>query len=269
MDAWSIIAIAVVGVPVLALARRRVRRWMRRRRIQAFERRRGSRVIAIVDRNQPWFSLAATQVFLEIDQSEQVLRAIQLTDDKVPIDIILHTPGGVVMAAEQIAAALSAHPAAVTAFVPFYAMSGGTMIALAADEIVMAPVAALGPVDPQFDDRSAASILRAVHEKPPSELDDATLILADEAGKAQAAAQAFLERILLRSVDAIRAHELATALTDGRWIHDFPISAAHARELGLRVSTDMPPEIGAIVDTQRQQILQDVVWYLPGRYRAR
>lgn len=62
-----------------------------------------------------------------------MLRAIELTDPSVPIDLIIHTPGGLVLAAEQIARALSRHPSQVTVMVPHYAMSGGTLIALAAD----------------------------------------------------------------------------------------------------------------------------------------
>jgi len=54
-------------------------------------------------------------------------------------------PGGLVLAAEQIAPALRRHSGTVTVFVPRYAMSGGTLIALAADEIVMDPNAVLGP----------------------------------------------------------------------------------------------------------------------------
>ena len=45
----------------------------------------------------------------------------------------MHTPGGLVLAAMQIARAVEAHPGKVTVFVPVYAMSGGTLIALAAD----------------------------------------------------------------------------------------------------------------------------------------
>ena len=73
---------------------------------------------------------------------------------------ILHTPGGLVLASEQIAQALLRRTGRVTVFVPHYAMSGGTLIALAADEIVMDPNAVLGPVDPQIGEYPAASIMR-------------------------------------------------------------------------------------------------------------
>ena len=55
-------------------------------------------------------------------------------------------------------------------------MSGGTLIALAADEIVMSEYAVLGPVDPQLGEYPAASILKAVAKKPVAETEDKTLI---------------------------------------------------------------------------------------------
>src|SRR3954447_10892074 len=122
--------------------------------------------------------------YINIDDSEAVIRAIEMTSAGVPIDLVLHTPGGLVLAAEQIAAALAAHPARVTVFVPHYAMSGGTLIALAADEIVMDPNAVLGPVDPQLGEYPAASIIKAVSQKNKNRVDDQTLILADISEKA-------------------------------------------------------------------------------------
>src|SRR5207244_629779 len=115
---------------------------------------------------------------------EDVLRACELTDPEVPLDIVLHTPGGLVLAATQIARAVRGHKGKVTVFVPHYAMSGGTLIALAADEIVMPPHAVLGPVDPQLGNFPAASLLKVVARKPIAEVDDQTLIMADVAEKA-------------------------------------------------------------------------------------
>jgi ClpP class serine protease len=217
----------------------------RRRLIAAIERQRQSRVIALVHR-QEMMSLLGFPVarFINIEDSEEVLRAIQLTDPRLPIDLILHTPGGLVLAAEQIANALVAHQAKVTVLVPHYAMSGGTLLALAADAVVLAPHAVLGPLDPQVGNLPAASILEAVTRKEPKDVDDQTLILADVAAKAQRQVQALVQRILAgNGWDAERAAALATALTDGRWTHDYPITVDEARQLGLPVSTDMPAEV--------------------------
>jgi ClpP class serine protease len=217
----------------------------RRRLIARIERQRQSRVIALVHR-QEMMSLLGFPLarFINIEDSEEVLRAVQLTDPQVPIDLILHTPGGLVLAAEQIANALIAHQAKVTVFVPHYAMSGGTLLALAADEVVMAPHAVLGPLDPQVGNLPAASILQAVTRKEPKDIDDQTLILADVASKAQRQVQALVRRILTSNGwDADRAGAIAVSLTEGRWTHDYPITVDEARELALPVSTDMLPEV--------------------------
>jgi ClpP class serine protease len=184
--------------------------------------------------------------FITIEDSEEVLRAVQMTDPDVPIDLILHTPGGLVLASEQIANALVAHRGKVTVFVPHYAMSGGTLLALAADEIVMAPHAVLGPLDPQVGQFPAVSILRAVARKEQAgkDIDDETLILADVAEKAQKQVRALVERVLARNGwEPARAATVAEAFTDGRWTHDYPITIDEAREIGLPVTTAVPDEV--------------------------
>jgi len=49
--------------------------------------------------------------------------------------------------------------------VPHYAMSGGTLLALAADEVIMDENAVLCPVDPQLGEYPAASIVKIIDEK--------------------------------------------------------------------------------------------------------
>src|SRR5215510_4439764 len=153
---WIFFMVSVLQ-PVL---RKKLQELARRRMIAQIEHKRGSRVIALVHR-QETMSLLGFPVmrYIDIDDSEAVLRAIQLTAPDYPLDMILHTPGGLVLAAGQIAHALRYHKGKVTVFVPHYAMSGGTLIALAADAIVMDENAVLGPVDPQLGQSPAASIL--------------------------------------------------------------------------------------------------------------
>jgi len=136
------------------------------RLIRNLEEKRGSRVITLVHRQESISFLGIPlSRYINIEDSEQVLRAIRMTPREMPIDIILHTPGGLVLASEQIAYALKNHPAKVTVFVPHYAMSGGTLIALAADEIVMDANAVLGPVDPQISGYPAASLVKEIKER--------------------------------------------------------------------------------------------------------
>jgi ClpP class serine protease len=94
-------------------------------------------------------------------QRAQAFRNLEKRRQSRVIGLILHTPGGLVLAATQIADALRSHPAKVTVFVPHYAMSGGALLALSSDEIVMAPHAVLGPVDPQLGQHAAASVAQS------------------------------------------------------------------------------------------------------------
>jgi ClpP class serine protease len=186
--------------------------------------------------------------FISIEDSEEVLRAIKLTPKDMPIDLIIHTPGGILLAAEQIANALSKHDAKVTVFVPHYAMSGGTLIALAADEIVMDENAVLGPVDPQIGQYAAVSILKVLEQKPISEVDDNTIILADMSKKAITQTRRFVYDLLISNdVPEEKAEELSTVLTDGRWTHDYPIMYEEAKRLGLNVTSGIPEEVASLM----------------------
>jgi ClpP class serine protease len=149
------------------LLRQRLLDAMRARKIAQLEQARNSRVILLVHRQETMRFLGFPVArYIDINDSEDVLRAIQMTDDDIPLDIVLHTPGGLVLAALQIARAIHEHKAKVTVFVPHYAMSGGTLISMAADEIVMCKHSVLGPIDPQLGQSPAASLLKVVEEKP-------------------------------------------------------------------------------------------------------
>jgi len=237
----------------------------RARLLARTERKRGSRVILLVHR-QETMSLLGFPVFryIDVDDSEEVIRAIHMTDDDVPIDLMLHTPGGLVLAALQIARAIASHKGKVTVYVPHYAMSGGTLIALAADEIVLAKHAVLGPVDPQLGQNPAASILRAVERKPDEKVDDQTLIMADQAEMAIRQVRQAVEELIGDRLPADRARALAQTLSEGRWTHDHPITSAEASELGLPVNTDMPDEFMQLMALFPQPVRRTpTVEYLP------
>src|ERR1700737_1581233 len=190
----------------------------RQRLIAKIERQRKSRVILLVHRQETMSFLGFPVLrYIDVNDSEEVLRAIHLTDPEIPLDLVLHTPGGLVLAATQIARAVFKHKGKVTVFVPHYAMSGGTLIALAADEIVMCEHAVLGPVDPQLGEYPAASILKAVHRKPIAEVDDKTLILADQAEKALVQMQYEVSELLADKFPPEKARELANLLAPGHW----------------------------------------------------
>ncbi len=260
--------IFIILISIQPLIQRQILQAQRLRCIRQIERERGSRVITLIHRRETMSFLGFPVVrFIDMDDSEQVLRAIKMTDPEVPIDLVLHTPGGLVLASEQIAFALARRPGKVTVFVPHYAMSGGTLIALAADELVMDENAVLGPVDPQVGQYPAASILRAVEMKDVNELDDQTLILADIARKALQQMKHTVTELLSERMTPEEAERIATILTSGTWTHDYPITVSQARELGLSVRTDMPEQVYHLMELFPQAgVGRPSVEYIPAPY---
>lgn len=270
MDLTDLFWIFLIGASVLPAIRQKLLDMARLRKLRELEKKRSSRVITMIHRQETMAFLGIPFFrYIDIDDSEQILRAIRMTDPEVPIDLVLHTPGGLVLASEQIAYALCAHKADVTVFVPHYAMSGGTLIALAADQLVMDENAVLGPVDPQLQDKPAASILKTVSKKDVNELDDNTLILADVGEKAIKQVKQTVIRIVTNRADRETAEHLAAVLATGTWTHDYPITVREARELGMPVTTDVPDEVYDLMDlypqtSQRRPSVQ----YIPMPYRG-
>lgn len=250
--------------------------WLRQRMLEVsrtrlmhkIEKQRNSRVILLIHRQETMSFLGFPIArYIDINDAEEVIRAVQLTDDDVPIDLVLHTPGGLVFASLQIARAVKSHRAKVTVFVPHYAMSGGTLIALAADEIVMDGHAVLGPVDPQLGEYPVASLMKVVEKKDVNRVHDKTLVLADVGEKAQRQMRSEVLELLADRMPAEKAEHLTDQLTQGSWTHDHPISFKQAQALGLPVHGDMPDEFYKMMGlypqpTQRQPSVQ----YIPAPY---
>ncbi|PLV58393.1 ATP-dependent Clp protease proteolytic subunit [Thermotoga sp. KOL6] len=236
--------------------------------IRSLEKKRNSRVITLIHRTESINFLGfPVRRYIDIEDSEEVLRAIKLTPQDMPIDLIIHTPGGLVLAAEQIARALKRHKGKVTVFVPHYAMSGGTLIALAADEIVMDENAVLGPLDPQIGNMPAPSILSVVKKKDVNEIDDQTLILADIAEKAIKQMKEFVKEILIDKMPGEKAEEVASRLCEGYWTHDYPLNYQKLKELGIQVNTNMPAEVYELMDLYKQsEPKRPSVGYIPAPY---
>jgi ClpP class serine protease len=155
--------------------------------------------------------------------------------------------------------ALKAHPAEKTVIIPHYAMSGGTLIALAADHIIMDAHAALGPVDPQLGDQQgvypATSLLKIVEKKKIDEIDDKTLIYAEEAKKAMDQMKVLLRKILAGKCGEDRMDILTEEFVSGKYTHDRPFMAEEAFALlGECVRTDVPEEVFELMKLYRMEV---------------
>jgi len=270
MTPLDIFWIFFMAVAILPAIKQRMLESSRLQLMHKIEKMRGSRVIALIHREETMSLLGFPVMrYIDINDSEEVIRAIKMTDPSVPIDFVLHTPGGLVLAAEQIANALANHPAKVTVIVPHYAMSGGTLIALAADEILMDENAVLGPIDPQLGKFPAASVLKVVQQKGPDKVDDETLIMADIAEKAMKQVRQCAAKLLSRRLPQDKAEQLADLLSRGEWTHDYPITFEQAKELGLPVNSQMPTEFYQLMNLYPQPAQRrPSVQYIPAPHRS-
>jgi ClpP class serine protease len=254
-------------IAIMALQPLLMGRWyslQRAQAIRAIERERSSRVITMIHRQEKrsLFGFSVSR-HIDLEDAQTIIAAIKETPPEMPIDLVLHTPGGLVLAAMQIARAVEAHPAKVTVFVPVYAMSGGTLIALAADEIVLGEFSVLGPIDPQIAGFPAASIVKARDSKPLAQVFDLTLVLADVGEKALAQVKRGAVELLTPRLDHASAEALAAKLAGGHWTHDYALTATEAKELGLPVKVGMPLGVMGLMKLYPQPVQQSGVEFLP------
>jgi ClpP class serine protease len=183
----------------------------RRSNLASLSRKRGATVITLIHRLETMSLFGFPVVrFIDVDDAEGVLRAIRATPPGHPDRA---DPAHARRARDRGAPDRSSprRPRREgDGGRPHYAMSGGTLVALAADEIVLDAHATLGPVDPQLGQYAAASILAAVER--PQRHEDQFLILADQSRKAIAQVESFARRLLERHMEPEQAAKVAKLL---------------------------------------------------------
>jgi ClpP class serine protease len=82
-----------------------------------------------------------------------------------------------------------------------------------------------------------------VELKGRDKVDDQTLILADMAEKALNQVKELVIELIRDKVGEDKARRIADKLVGGYYTHDYPITVEQLREMGLSVSTNIPPEV--------------------------
>lgn len=217
----------------------------------------GRKVIAVIhDFGHPRDYPTDQRRYLTTREAFEILAEIRAVPADAPIDFVLHTPGGEAFACELIASAIKDRPNT-TAYVPYCAMSAGTIIALATEKIVMGRYACLGPIDTQFYGFPIESYIRLLKEKPIASVDDEIVLLGYLAEKemktARARACELLNKAHFGKDDACR---LTDFLVKGDMPHSEQISRERAIEIGVNVvGGDCPASVYGVVE-QRLQLLQ-------------
>ena len=179
---------------------------------------------------EPMIPLVCTEITTE--QVESVTGQLSELSGR-RVTLLLHTLGGYFQPVVQIARAVRRH-GQVRAVVPYYALSGGTLVALAAQSLELWPHAALGPVDPQLGPFSAAALRAVIDSKPVEHVDDYTLALAHEARKSLQQTTVLLRELIGDNPRALQR------LVAGEVPHSYPVTVEEAQALGLAVEVAAP-----------------------------
>jgi len=258
--------VALIVIMILLAIPRIQKGRHRRMLIRRLGEQRGSQVVTMIHRPGGTIPFVGGGS-IGLPEAESLLKMIRQTPPDKPIDLIIHTPGGMVLATTQIARALKNHPAPVRVIVPHWAMSGGTLLSLSADEIIMDKNAVLGPVDPQTirfpQPVPMASVLRVIKEKSKDKIDDTTWILAHQSEMAIKQIEDHITWLLTDRLGEERARELGKTFTEGRWTHDFPLTCDALAAMGLKVSTEVPQEAYDLLEAFPQGSKFRSVQWLP------
>lgn len=196
---------------------------------------------------------------LGTEEATDLVDEIRETKKFTWIDVVLHTGGGGAIASERVAEALLAHRRTV-AYIPNYAISGGTEIALATNRIVLGKHAFLGPTDLQLYGIPAHDIGELESERGIDSLSEELALAAIRARRIvprdietvcrliNPAHKKWLERIFPRRCD------LARMLSSGEMDHMERITYKRARDLGMNVGKRMPSDVYELVRARRAQM---------------
>jgi ATP-dependent protease ClpP protease subunit len=192
---------------------------------------------------------------IEFGEATKILDQIAAAKENQPIEIVLHTLGGYSLAAELIAAAMKARKGPTKAYVPYIAMSGGTMVALSADFIAMGKNAALGPIDTQYYGYSGDSFRRLRQEKTLDKISDQVLLSSYEVEKYEAKAKE-------KACAIIDDNHKPNGKDDCRVVDELMSNRPHseridfetARSIKVKVLDGCPPDVYKLVNARLQMI---------------
>ncbi len=208
----------------------------------------------------------SAQQQIVFDEAFEAVASIRQANPRSKIVVVLHTLGGYARPAHMIALALKQHlkearhsskrDPRVIAYVPYVAMSGGTMIALAAEKVVMDPTASLGPIDTIYGGFPTETYRDLLEKKGPLATQDVLVMLAHEAEKYDHYAGRIAREIVHdnHKAEDKPADYLADYLSSGELSHSEAISPDAAAKLGIHVSTKIPADIYGLVDARIRMI---------------
>jgi len=171
---------------------------------------------------------------ITLDRISRMIRIIENVPPTDSINFILHTMGGCSLAVNMLTRAILNHPGKVRAFIPQYAFSAGTMIALAADEIYMTTNASLGPIDLQLSGLPLNSIIESLKTGSDNQLGYVSAFMKSYIERVAGDDDRMIKKLLKNKFGDNYNDEILAkfCLTHN---HSYPMDVTELREIGLEI----------------------------------
>lgn len=155
-------------------------------------------------------------------------------------DLVLHTPGGEIFSSLSISRLIKQYPGHIRAIIPMYSMSGGSLLALSCKELLMAPNACIGPIDPQlgslFRFGSAAAWDKIVKFKG-KKAEDQSISFAMMGRQYTKSIHNHLTKTIDFDLSNKQREKMVKFLTDGSIEHAYPLTITDLKGFGIDVNT--------------------------------
>jgi hypothetical protein len=229
-----------------------------------FEKEYNAELMTIINKNkklsyiQSLFSTNKNEEYINLSLADKFITKFRKIPEDRNIIIVIHTPGGELSSAEIICKLIKNHKGKVTAIVPNYAYSAGTIISLACDEIIASKTSIFGPVDPQFI-FPVNTIIKAVKNisgGDDSKTNSIEQLFKIESEKAMSDVKKLLYEIVdfslpedyneSEDIDGMKLKEyknqcinkLINDLVDGELLHGHPILASELKKYNIKITID-------------------------------
>lgn len=231
--------------------------------VYRYQKRTNSSLLIICDiRTGNWFNQCWNYIkykicpfIIDINDYKSFLKWYKQCSRNKNLDIILNTNGGDAFSSDIVWNCLMNHQGRINVYIPRYAMSAGSFLALCGNTIYMNYYACMGPIDPilcfEHDDYSYMDIKKLIDEKGTDEVKDEYLLGLFSGKKIYDDGIENCTEIIHKKHEYVKnKSQLINAFASGQnYHHDKIFNTEFLKRLGLKINLNFPPQIQHIFDS--------------------